>query len=178
MSPSRLVLTLGTAALLSVLCPINAMARTVEPGKLIASGHLGPAFLNDSRLGGSDRFLLLGAGLEYPFTKSISAAGDVSFGLSGSQQLKLRGGGRYRWANLDLPISPYAEGHAVVGRLFDVIGTDLSFYGIRAGAGADYFLTAKLLVGAKLGYEIARTTGANPTTFAQVELLATVGMVL
>lgn len=162
---------------LGVTVPSVATARTLEPGKPVAFGALGPTVLNDSRLGGSDSFLLIGAGIEYPFSKRIGVVGDVAFGLSGSQQLKLRGGGRYHWTDLDLPVSPYAEAQLVAGRLFDVIGTDLSFFGVRAGAGADYFLTARFLAGLKLGYEIARTRGPDPTAFAQIELLATVSMV-
>lgn len=152
-------------------------ARTFEAGKPIAFGQIGPSFLFDGRLGGSSAYLLVGGGVEYPFDKTLSATADLVFGLSGSQQLKIRGGGRYHFTGLDAPISPYAEGGVVFGRLFDLIGTDLGLYGVRVGAGADYFLTGDLIAGVKLGYEMTRTTGPRPVWFNQLEVLITASLV-
>lgn len=148
-------------------------ARTLEAGHPIAFVGLGPSRLIDSRLGGSDAFLMLDAGLEYPFDKNWSAVGEALFGLASTRQVKLRGGARYHLSDLNLPVTPYAEGQVVAGRLFDVLGADLSLWGVRAGVGADYFFTAKLLAGLKAGYEIARTTGPNGRTFGQFEWLLT-----
>ncbi|MEM6733968.1 MAG: hypothetical protein AAF658_20565 [Myxococcota bacterium] len=169
---------LALAVTLTVsVAPGDALARTLEPGKPIVSGEFGPSFLFDSRLGGSSAYLMVGANLEYPFDKSLSAVGNVAFGLAGSQQLKLRGGARYHITGLDLPVAPYGEGHLVLGQLFDILGTDLGFYGIRAGVGADYFLTGELIAGLKLGYEITRSSGPNPVWFTQLELIATASFV-
>ncbi len=163
--------------LLVVGFPTLGSARTLEAGKPILYGELGPSFLLDGRLGGASTYLLLGAGVEYPFDKNLSATGDLLFGHAGSQQLKLRGGARYHFTGLDAPLAPYAEGGLVVGRLFDILGTNLGFHGIRAGAGADYFLTGELLAGLKVGYEITRTTGPRPVWFNQLELLVTASLV-
>ena len=103
---------------------------------------------------------------------------ELSFGLAGSQPLKLRAGGRYRLTGLvgDLPVSPYVLAQISAGRLFDVLGANLTTIGVRAGGGADYFLTANFAVGALAGWELARTTGERPTSYSQIEVLATGSM--
>ena len=138
---------------------------------MVARAEIGPAFLFEDRLAASSAYLMLGAGAEYPLDPSVSLVGDLALGLAGTPQLKLRGGARYRFAGLDLPVAPYVEGQLVVGQLFGVLGSDLSFFGLRAGAGADYFLTGSMLIGMGGGLEFDRTTGDRPVWFEQLEVL-------
>ncbi len=149
-----------------------AKARNVEAGKLTAIGALGPSFRLGSRLGGSRGNLTFMGGGEYTFTKSLSVIGDVGFGLAGTIPLKLHLGGRYRLADLDLPISPYGQAQLAVGRLYDVIGANLTFFGVRLGAGADYFLTAQFGVGAQVGWENAGTLGDASAFYGTIDVLA------
>jgi hypothetical protein len=160
------------------LAPAVGLARTVEPGSIWATGAIGPGFRAGSRLGGSGTYLMLNAQGEYALSSELGLNGELSFGLAGSQPLKLRLGGRYRLNGLvgDMPISPYVLGQLSVGKLYDVLGANLTTIGLRAGGGADYFLTADLSVGAMLGWELARTTGERGTTYSQVELLVTASM--
>jgi len=63
------------------------------------------------------------------------------------------------------------------GRLYDVLGTNLTSVGLRAGAGADYFLSANWMVGVLGALELARTTGERPANYSTIDLLLTFGHV-
>jgi hypothetical protein len=149
-----------------------AKARNVEAGKFIASGTVGPSIRLGSRLGGSRASLMLQGGGEYTFSKQLSAIGDVGLGLSGTVPLKFHVGGRYRLADLDLPISPYGQAQLAFGRLYDVIGADMGFFGVRGAAGADYFLTAQFGVGAQLGLELTSTLADAKAFYGTFDIFA------
>ena len=127
-------------ALALVLLPSLARARTVEPGSVMGSAMLGPGFRLGSELGASNVYLLVNAQGEYAFTKSLSAVGGLMLGLSGSVPLRFRAGARYRLADLDLPVSPYGQVQLSVGRVWDVIGANLTTIGVYFAGGADYHL--------------------------------------
>lgn len=159
-------------ALFVVSVATTARARTVEPGATSAGVAFGPGFKLGSPLGGSGAFLMLNGHGEYALSSSLGLTGEASVGLANSRSTRLRVGARYRLTQLDLPLSPYAFGQGMVGRLYDVLGTSLNVWGVRAGVGADYFLTASWAAGASIGWELQRTTGVRPVTFSGLELLA------
>jgi hypothetical protein len=149
-----------------------AKARNVEPGKLVVTGAVGPSFRMGSRLGGSRGNLTLDAGGEYTFSKKLSAVGDLALGLAGTIPLKLRAGARYRITDLNLPVSPYGQAQLSFGRLYDVIGANMNFFGVRLAGGADYFLTAKLGFGALLGMELTSTLAETKAFYGSFDVLA------
>ncbi len=164
------------AALLALL-PGYAAARNVEPGEMWLNGGAGLSLKLGGALGGSSAHFALAAGGEYTFSKSLGAAAHLNVGLAGTIPLRLRAGVRYRLADLGLPVSPYGQAQLSVGRLYDVIGANLTTAGIFLGAGADYFLTAQLGLGALLGVDLSRTfvdEPGRPVFFGTFEFLATV----
>ncbi len=153
------------------LVAVPAAARTMEAGNLSATAGIGPGFRLGRTLGASNTYLMaLGQG-EYNLSSAMSVIGGVELGISGTVPLRLHLGGRYRLVGLDLPISPYAQAQMSVGRLFDVINTNLTYLGLRLGAGADYFLTAKIAAGANVFTDMGSTTGVRPAFFGVVGLM-------
>ncbi len=150
----------------------DATARTVEPGTFALSGGVGPAFKLGSSLGASSAYLHLMAQGEYSFNKSLSGVADVALGLAGTVPLRLHLGPRYRFADLDLPISPYVQAQISVGRLYGVLGADLTYIGARLGGGADYFLTANLALGGLVAVDFGSTTGDAPRFYGTVDVFA------
>ena len=147
-----------------------ALARTVEPGSFSVGGGIGPSIRLGSTLdAGRAYFLLRGQG-EYAFTSQLSAVADLSLGIGSAVPLRLHLGGRYRFTNLDLPVSPYAQLQLSLGRLYNVLGANLGYVGARAGGGADYFLTKNLGVGGLLALDLGSTTGARPAFFGVVDI--------
>jgi hypothetical protein len=142
-----------------VFLPAVAGARTVEPGTITGAVAVGPGFKYGSILGGSGGYLLIQARGDYAIDQTLSVVADLmlgNFGFIGTVPLKLRAGGRYRLTGLDLPISPYGQAQLSVGRLFDVIGANLTTFGLFLGVGADYFLTAQLGTGLLVGTDLSR----------------------
>jgi hypothetical protein len=158
-------------SLLLLILPGAAAARNVEPGTFIGTAFIGPSIRLGSTLGGSRGYLALGAQGEYSLDKSLSALGDVSLGLAGTIPLRLHAGVRYRLTDLGLPISPYVQGQLAYGKLYDVLGANLTFLGLRAGAGADYFLTADMATGVLLALDFGGTLGARPAFYGTVDAL-------
>lgn len=154
-----------------LLAPAEALAVNVEPGSLWATGSLGPGIKLGSELGGSPAYLLLSAQAEYDFNKSLAAVGGLNFGLSGTFPIKGRIGVRYRLADLELPISPYAQLQFSGGTLYDVVGANLGVVGAFVGAGADYLLTSKLSIGGIVGVDLMGTTGERPAFYGTVEIM-------
>ncbi|MCK5690861.1 hypothetical protein KAI87_16390 [Myxococcota bacterium] len=154
------------------LTATEAQAITVEPGSLRASGFAGPAFKISNQLGGSGANLTLGGGLEYSVSSNISFVGDFSLGLAGTNPMRLRAGGRYRFTGLGLPVSPYAQAELSFAYLIDVINSNIPAVGIRTAGGADYFLTKEMSVGAQIGLDLARTITDYPVTFGNLDFLA------
>ncbi|MBI5510103.1 MAG: hypothetical protein HY903_15205 [Deltaproteobacteria bacterium] len=154
------------------MVPTTAWGLTVEPGSIIGSAALGPGFRLGSALGASGAYLLVNAQGEYAFDKSLSAVAGLNLGVSGSVPLRLRAGARYRLADLDLPVSPFAQAQLSFGRIWDVIGANLTTLGAYLGAGADYFLTAKLSVGGQVGVDLSTTMGQRPAFLGMVEIVA------
>jgi hypothetical protein len=150
---------------LSSLVPALASARTMEAGAVSLSAGLGPAFKLGSTLNASGGYLMAFGQGEYNLSNAVSALGTVELGLSGTVPLRLHVGGRYRLVGLDLPISPYAQAQVTVGRLYDVINTNLTYVGFRLGAGADYFLTAKISGGLTAFLDLGSTTGVRPAFY-------------
>ena len=162
----------STLVLLALLlAPLTAAARTVEPGAVLLGAYIGPGFRLGSTLGGSRAYFLIGAQGEYSFDKNLSAVGDLSVGLSGTLPLRLHLGARYRLSEIDLPLSPYVQAQVAVGELFNVIGANLTFLGLRLAAGADYFLTGDLGVGALIGLDMGSTTGSRPAFYGTIDVL-------
>ena len=160
-------------ALALVVLPSLAQARTVEPGSLMASAAIGPGFRLGSALGASTAYFLTDVQGEYAFTKELSVVGGLQLGLSASKPLRVRLGGRYRFTNLDLPVSPYGLVQLSFGRLWNVIGADLTTVGAFVGGGADYFLTAKLALGGQLGFDLSSTLSSRNAFYGMFEMLVT-----
>jgi hypothetical protein len=173
---------LGFVALSSTLLFVTAaQARTVDPGTFWLSGGLGGAFKEGSNLGGSNGYLMLTVQGEYVVSSNWGVVGDVTLGnlgLWGTNPLRVHAGARYRLTGLQLPVSPYAQLQFSAGKLFNALGANLWTFGPRVALGADYFLTAKLLVGAAVGYELLVTTGPWPSrsvSYNQIDFMALVG---
>jgi hypothetical protein len=154
-----------------MLLAASAQARTVEPGTLTVAGGVGPAFRLSSPLAAGRTYLVLQAQGEYDFTSSLGALADVSFGFGSSQPLRLHLGGRYRVTQLDLPVSPYAQLQFTLGRLYNVLGADLTYVGARVGIGADYFLTRKLGAGMLIAVDLGGTTASRRAFYGTVDML-------
>lgn len=148
-----------------------ALARTVEPGTLAAGGGLGPGIRLGSRLDAGRAYLLLHGQAEYAFTREIGGLADLSLGIGGTVPVRLHLGGRYRLTNLDLPVSPYAQAQLSLGRLYDVLGANLGYLGVRLGAGADYFLTKNVGLGGLLAFDAGSTLGERPAFFGVLDIL-------
>lgn len=154
-----------------VLLAASAQARTVEPGSFTVAGGIGPAFRLPSPLAAGRTYLVLQAQGEYDFTSSLGALADLSFGFGSSQPLRLHLGARYRVTQLDLPVSPYAQAQLALGRLYNVLGADLTYIGARLGVGADYFLTKKLGAGALVAMDLGGTTASRRAFYGTVDVL-------
>lgn len=133
---------------------------------------MGPGFKLGSTLGGSSGFLLLDSQIENALSRHLSTVVGVGLGLADTIPIRLRGGFRYRIANLDLPLSPFGQVQLTLGRLYDVIGANLNVAGIRAGIGIDYFLTANLATGLLIAADLGTTMGQRPAFFGTLEILA------
>ncbi len=157
-------------ALVCIASP--ASARNVEAGELWVTGGPGAGFKMGSPLGGSAGYLMLMAQGEYTLSSSLGIVAGLNYGLAGTMPLRLRAGGRYRIADLDLPVVPWAQAQLSVGRLFDVIGANLTTLGVHLGGGADYFLTASLAVGGMIGVELSSTLGERPAFYGTFEIMA------
>lgn len=172
----RRLLVIATLAL-----PIPAAARNVEPGSVWVGAQLGPAFKLGTRLGGSGGYLMLGASGEYSFSKQLGVAADLqlgNFGFIGTSPFRLRAGGRYRLTDLGLPVAPYGEVKMSLGRLSDVIGANLTIWGVHLAAGADYFLTAELAVGGHVGIDLGSTISDRSAFYGTFEVMATASYAL
>ncbi len=161
--------TIIASCLLLVTTP--ALARTVDPGSFSVSGGIGPTLRLGSTLSAGRAYFMLQGGAEYDFTSSIGAIADLSYGLGSSQPFRFHVGGRYRLTKLDLPVSPYAQLQLSVGKLYGVLGADLTYWGARVGAGADYFLTKNFGAGALVGLDLGSTTGDRPAFYGLVDIL-------
>lgn len=162
---------------LSVALPTTASARSVKPGSVWAGAGFGPGFKLGSRLGGGGFYVLTSARGEYAINKTFGGVADLqlgNLGFIGTSPLKFRVGARYRLTGLDLPVAPYGEAKLAIGRLDNVLGSNLAWFGIHFAAGADYFLTAKLAVGGYLGLDLGSTFGTPSNSFfGTVEVIAT-----
>ena len=158
-------------SMLALLASSDASARSLEPGTVLVSGQIGPAFRLGSALGASDVYATLGVGGEYVFDANASAVADLNLSLAGTVPLRLHLGGRYRFDGLGLPVAPYAQAQLSLGKLFDVLGADLALVGARLAIGADYYLTSELGAGVLLGSELTTTRGERPAFFGVVDVL-------
>jgi hypothetical protein len=161
--------------------PTSATARNVEPGSVWVGAELGPAFKLGTPLGGSGGYLMLGARGEYAFSKQLGVVADLqlgNLGFIGTSPLRFRAGARYRLTDLGLPVAPYGEVKLDIGRLSDVIGANLTIWGVHVAAGADYFLTAKLAVGGHAGVDLGSTISDRSAFYGTFEIMATVSYAL
>lgn len=156
----------------AVLSTATAFARTVEPGSISVGGGIGPSIRLGSQLDAGGAYLLLRGHGEYAFSTELSGVADLSLGVGGTVPLRVHLGGRYRLTQLELPVSPYAQVQLSLGRLYDVLGADLTYVGGRVAAGADYFLTKELGVGALVGVDLGSTTGERPAFYGLVDIVA------
>ncbi len=154
-----------------------AHARTMEPGNWIVGAGVGPSFKTGSELGMSGAYFMINGTGEYVFMPEFSAIGSVALGLAGTIPIRIRAGGKYRIIGSQLPLSPFVQAELSAGRMFDVLGTNLNSYGIRAGGGADYFLSANVMIGVLGAIELARTTGDRPANYSTIDILLTCGFV-
>lgn len=159
-------------ALCLALLPTSAYAVNVEPGSLWGSFGLGPGFKLGTELGGSKAYALLDGDVNYSFTENLSVDGELTLGLANTIPWRWRLGGRYRFSDLKMPVSPYVLAQFSTGVLFDVIGANLWVVGGRFGGGADYFLTADIGVGAQLTFDLGSTLGQRPAFYGTSEILA------
>ncbi len=161
--------TIFASCLLLVTTP--ALARTVEPGSFSLSAGIGPTIRLGSTLSAGRAYFVLQGQAEYDFTSELGAVADLSYGIGSSQPLRFHIGGRYRFTKLDLPVSPYAQLQFTAGRLYNVLGANLPYYGARVGGGADYFLTRNFGAGAMVGADLGSTTGDRPTFYGAIDIL-------
>jgi hypothetical protein len=158
-------------ASLALLVTTPAWGRTVEPGAVSVAGFLGPDLRLGSDLSAGRTYLLFAGQGEYDVTSQLGVVADLSLGLGSIKALRFHVGGRYRLTQLDLPLSPYAQLQLSVGKLYGVLGADLRFLGVRAGVGADYFLTRNFGAGAMLAADLGSTTGERPAFFGTIDVL-------
>ncbi len=162
-----------TLALSCLMTPQFSHARTAEPGDISVGGQLGLGSRMSSKLGagGYEPYLMLGGTGEYAIDMNLAAAGELSLALGRSIPIRLRAGAKYRLTGLELPISPYGLGQLSVGRIYDVLGADLTLWGIRLGVGADYFLTKKFSAGVLLAIDLGSSLGTRPAMYGTFEVL-------
>lgn len=145
----------------------------MEAGQILLGVGVGPSFRLGSNLAIPKGMLMLDGNAEFVLDPSMSLIADLAVGVSGTQVVKGRFGGRYRFTGFELPVSPYVQLQASAGRLIDVLGADLTSVGARAGVGADYFLSARWTVGVQGAYELASTTGQRPAWYGTLDMLLT-----
>jgi hypothetical protein len=158
-------------AALGLLASTEAAARTMAPGSISLAGSLGPGVSLGSRLGSSDGYLILGAEAEYDVSSSASGIVDASFGLATTKPLRLNAGTRLRATGIDLPLSPYIQVQASVGRLFNALGSNINFVGGRLGVGLDYFLTAKMAAGGLVAVTAGSTLADRAAFYGVFDML-------
>ncbi|MBN1962321.1 MAG: hypothetical protein JW841_15410 [Deltaproteobacteria bacterium] len=148
-----------------------AMARTIDPGTFSVSGGIGPTIRYGSLLDAGRAYFLIQTQGEYSFSSQYSAVTDLSLGFGSSYPVRFHIGGRYRLTDFDLPIYPYAQLQFSLGKLFNVLGANLTFVGARVGAGADYFLTKNIGVGGIATLDLGSTTGIRPAFYGVTDIL-------
>lgn len=151
----------------------TAQARTVDPGSIWVGGGIGPGIKMPSELGGSSGYFLLDAFGEYAVDSNLSGVLGLNLGLADTKPLRLRVGGRYRLTDLNMAFSPYLLTQLSWAKVFDVLGANLQYIGIRAGVGTDYFLTRTLAAGVMLGMDIGMTISERPAFYGTWEILLT-----
>lgn len=147
-------------------------ARNVDPGTLTAAFEIGPSFRLDNSLSGSRAYALMAGEVDYAFTKNLSTIVDVGVGLGSGTPLRLHVGGRWRWADLGSPLSPFVQAQLGMGWLFDILGADLGWFGVRMGAGIDYFITERWGAGIILDMDLGSTTAARSAFFGTFDIIA------
>jgi hypothetical protein len=168
----------GLLVFLTVALATPAWARNVEPGAVSLATQVGPALRLDSSLSGARTYALLAGEVDYAFDKNLSAVADLGVGLGNGTPVRLHVGGRLRLADLGVPISPYIQGQLGVGWLFDLLGADLTYFGVRVGAGADYLFTERWSTGVLAAFDLGGTTAARAAFFGTFDLLAYVSVTL
>ena len=150
-----------------------AQARTMEAGSLWMNSSFGSGVKLGSRVGGSNGFLMLNAGTEYLLSPELSVIADIDVGVAGTIPLRLHAGARYRLTGLGSPLSPFAQLQLTAGRVYNALGADLGLFGIRAGLGADYFITSRLAGGLVTHLDLNTTLAETRAFYGVWELLAT-----
>lgn len=161
-----------------VLCLVAlgrpARARNTEPGTVSLSAQVGPSLRLDDALSGARTYGLLAAQLDYAFDKTLSLLTDLGVSLGGGTPLRLHLGGRVRMTDLGMPFTPFIQGQLGIGWLFDVLGANLTYFGIRVGTGADYMFTERWGVGIVLALDMGGTTAERAAFFGTFDALASV----
>ena len=170
-SIASLALVLGATA----LSPTSASARTVEPGSIWLAVGSGFGFKTATNIGGSSGFWMVNVQGEYCFSTTLSLVSDVDIGLANTNPIRLRIGTKHRMTGLDLPLSPYLQVQASVGRLFNALGANLTLLGVRAGLGVDYFLTRRISASVGFSTDLGTTLGERPALYGTHELLVSLG---
>ena len=142
----------------------------MEPGTLAVSGGVGAGVRMGSLLDAGGGYMVFTGMGEYAFKKSLSGVADLSLGLGRAWPLRIHAGGRYRLSDLELPVSPYAQVQLSYGKLYNVLNATLTYLGLRAGVGADYFLTANLGVGGLAAIDLGRSLSDRPAFYGVVDL--------
>lgn len=157
-------------AILGSAISTPAAARTIEAGSTWIGAGLGGGLRLGSRLEGGDTLATRVQG-EYATSRSVSAVGDVSYGLGSASPLRFHVGGRYRLTGLGLPVSPYAQLDLTLGVLLGSLGANPFLVGGRLGGGADYFLTANVAVGVFTGFDVTTTVTSPSAWYATFDTL-------
>lgn len=165
---------IGVFAVLLVACAAPAQARNVEPGTVSLSAQLGPSLRLDEALSGARTYALIAGQLDYAFDKSLSLLTDLGVSLGSGMPLRFHLGGRVRLADLGIPVTPFIQGQLGIGWLFDVLGADLTYFGVRVGTGADYMFTERWGTGLLLALDLGGTTATRSAFFGTFDVLATI----
>ena len=159
-------------ALLSLTAaPRSAKAVAFEPNTWHAQAAIGPSIRLGNLLGGSRAYGTVAVQGEYIISEWLTGVGDVTLGFAGTVPLRFHVGSRLRWPGLNLPISPWVQAQFTAGRVFDVLGANLTVLGGRLALGSDYFFTAQLSGGMLLGFDLMSTLGQRPAFYGVVDIL-------
>jgi opacity protein-like surface antigen len=132
----------------------------------------GPALRLDTSLSGARTYALLAGELDYAFDKTVSALLDAGVGLGGGTPVRMHLGGRMRLADTGVPLTPFVQAQFGFGWLFDMLGANLMYFGVRLGAGMDYALTERWSTGVIAAFDLGGTTASRSAFFGTFDALA------
>ena len=138
-------------------------ARSMEAGSIWLSGGLGPGLELQADPSDLSKALILSGQVEYPFIEHWSAIGELGVGIGASHPIEARIGARYRVTGLSIPVSPYMQGQALLGRLLGYSSNQLTWGG-RGLIGLDFFLTKDIALGGQFGFSFIGLINSDQST--------------